>query len=307
MEDVHQLRVFAAVAENLSFTRAAEVLFMTQSGVSHQIARVERSIGVILFNRQARTVTLTAAGKVLLDHSRRILNAIDDAIAATKQASNPDSGVLRVGASITACQYLVPEALREFRERFPAYSLRITPGDGPAVAQALLDGSLDLGILVRHDRQSKLAYHDLFEDELGFIVSPLHPWAVSGKVNRRELAQQRLILYSRQSTTFRLVEQYFVRAKAEMRDFIELGSVEAIKEMVKLGLGVGIAGAWTARREIADGAIVWLAMPGPRVRRAWCIAHDRARTPSLAEETFIGLSQSAGALLARQSIVDATH
>jgi DNA-binding transcriptional LysR family regulator len=280
---------------------------MTQSGVSHQISRLERSIEATLFNRQSRTVSLTPAGKVLLEHSRRIFNAIDNAVAATRQASNPDSGVLRVGASITACQFLVPEALREFRECFPAYSLRITPGDGPAVAQALLDGTLDLGILVRHDRQAKLTYHDLFEDELGFIVSPLHPWAVAGKVNRRELSEQRLILYSRQSTTFRLVEQYFVRAKAQMRDFIELGSVEAIKEMVKLGLGVGIAGAWTARREIADGAIAWLPMPGSKLRRTWCIAHDRARTPSLAEETFIGLSQSAGALLARQSSADASN
>jgi len=304
MEYVHQLRVFAAVAENLSFTRAAEVLFMTQSGVSHQISRLERSIEASLFNRQARSVSLTPAGKVLLEHSRRIFNAIDNAITATRQASDPDSGVLRVGASITACQYLVPEALREFRESFPAYSLRITPGDGPAVMQALLDGSLDLGILVRHDRQAKLTYHDLFEDELGFIVSPLHPWAISGKVSRHELPQQRLILYSRQSTTFRLVEQYFVRAKAEMRDWIELGSVEAIKEMVKLGLGVGIAAAWTARREIADGAIAWLAMPGNRLVRTWSIAHDRARTPGIAEETFIGLSQSAGALLAQQSAVD---
>src|SRR5205085_5565809 len=131
--------------------------------------------------------------------------------------------------------------LREFRESFPAYTLRVTPGDGPAVAQALIDGSIELGILVRHDRQSKLRYHDLFQDELGFIVSPLHPWALAGKASRRELAQQRMILYSRQSTTFRLVEQYFVRAKTELRDWIELGSIEAIKEMVKLGLGVSIA------------------------------------------------------------------
>ena len=108
-----------------------------------------------------------------------------------------------------------------------------------------------------------------------------------------------MILYSRQSTTFRLVEQYFVRAKTELRDWIELGSIEAIKEMVKLGLGVSIAAEWTARREIADGSIVWLPLPGPNLRRAWCIAHDSNHTPSLAEETFIGICQSAATLLAQ--------
>src|SRR3954467_2180363 len=168
MEDVHQLRVFSAVAENLSFTRAAEVLFMTQSGVSHQIARLERSIGTKLLERRARNVSLTDAGRVLHERAQRVFAALEDAVAAARQASYPDSGVLRVGASITACQYIVPEALREFRESFPDYSLRITPGDGPVIAQGLLDGSLDVGILVKHDRSPKLVYHELFEDELGF-------------------------------------------------------------------------------------------------------------------------------------------
>ena len=301
MEDVHQLRVFAAVAENLSFTRAAEVLFMTQSGVSHQISRLEKSLGTTLLNRRARSVSLTPAGKVLLEHTRRVFLAIENAIAATRQASNPDSGVLRVGASITACQYLIPEAIREFRECFPAYTLRITPGDGPAVTQALLDGALDLGILVRHERPSKLAFHELFRDQLGFIVSPLHPWAAAGKANRRELAQQRMILYSRQSTTFRLIEQYFVRSQAPLRDWIELGSVEAIKEMVKLGLGVSIASPWVVRRESAEGSLVWLPISGSNLMRIWTIAHDSNHALSLAEETFIGLCQSAATLLQKES------
>ena len=299
MEDMHQLRVFTAVAENLSFTRAAEVLFMTQSGVSHQIARLETSVGVKLFDRQARTVSLTRAGRTLLEHARRLVIALENAVAATREAADPESGLLRVGASITACQYIVPEALREFRESFPNYSLRITPGDGPLVTQGLLDGSLDLGIVVRHQRQPKLTYVELFTDTLGFIVSPLHRWARNGKVDRRELSQQRMILYNRQSTTFRLVEQYFVRARAELRDWIELGSIEAIKELVKLGLGVSVAGQWTAREEVKEGSLVWLPLPGASLRRTWSIAHAAGRTLSLAEQTFIGLCQSAGSVIGR--------
>jgi DNA-binding transcriptional LysR family regulator len=300
MEDMHQLRVFTAVAENLSFTRAAEVLFMTQSGVSHQIARLESSIGAELFTREARSVSLTRAGETLLHHARRLFIAMENAVAAARQAADSDSGTLRIGASITACQYIVPEALREFRESFPAYSLRITPGDGPLVTQGLLDGSLDLGIVVRQtQKKSKLIYHPLFSDTLGFIVSPLHKWARAGKVDRRELSQQRMILYNRQSTTFRLVEQYFVRARAELRDWIELGSIEAIKELVKLGLGVSVAGQWTTRAEIKEGSLTWLPLPGATLRRSWCIAHLSGRTLSLAEQTFIGLCQSAGSVIVR--------
>src|SRR4030095_4356208 len=137
MEDMHQLRVFVAVAENLSFTRAAEVLFMTQSGVSHQIARLEQRLETRLFDRQRPPDPLRRA------RPRRILGTMENAVAAMRQVAEPDGGLLRMGASITACQYIVPAALREFRESFPAYSLRITPGDSPAVTQGLLDAALD--------------------------------------------------------------------------------------------------------------------------------------------------------------------
>src|SRR5687767_3095001 len=114
MEDAHQLRVFAAVAENLSFTRAAELLFLTQSAVSHQIAKLEQHLGVSLFERRGRGVSLTDAGKTLLTHARRVFTALAEAEAAVKEISNPNAGRLRIGASSTSCQYLIPEALREF-------------------------------------------------------------------------------------------------------------------------------------------------------------------------------------------------
>src|SRR2546423_4756873 len=123
MEDVHQLRVFAAVAENLSFSRAAQVLFMTQSGVSHQIQRLEKSVGTRLLDRNARNVSLTRAGRVLLEHARRVFVAMEDAVVATRQASNPDSGVLRIGPAMPACQRILPPALPEFPASLPPYAL----------------------------------------------------------------------------------------------------------------------------------------------------------------------------------------
>src|ERR1700720_4721385 len=107
MLDVHQLRVFVSVAENLSFTRAAERLFLTQSAVSHQIARLEREIGCPLLERQGRTVALTAAGREMAIHARRVFAAVDEAEVAARHAGRPDAGRLRIGASSTACQYII--------------------------------------------------------------------------------------------------------------------------------------------------------------------------------------------------------
>ena len=298
MEDVHQLRSFLAVAENLSFTRAAEGLFLTQSAVSHQIADLERALGVELFIRHGRTIELTPAGRVLVDRARRIFADLKDAKAAVVAAARPDMGRLRIGASATACQYLIPESLREFRESFPAYSLSITPGDSPMVTDRLLDGSIDLGVMIKPEQRLKLTYVDLFDDELGFLVSPLHPWAKAGRVDRKELAKHRMVFYSKTSSTFRLVEKFFQRMKTPLPDWIELGSMEAIKELVKLGLGVSMIARWICRAELAQKSLTWLPAPGGKLPRTWCIAHQAGRKLSMAEQTFIGLCREAAKGLA---------
>lgn len=291
MLDTHQLRVFAAVADNLSFTKAAEALFLTQSAVSHQIAGIERLIGCQLFDRQGRSVALTSAGATLAQHARRVFAALEEAEAAAIHAARPDIGRLRIGASSTACQHIIPEALREFRESFPAYSLAITPGDSPLTAERLLGGEIDLGLMIRLERHKKLAYHELFTDELQFLVSPFHPWAKGGRVDRRQLPEQHMIVYSRASATFRLIERYLLKMGIPPRDWIELGDMGAIKELVKLGLGISVTAEWTARPEIAERSVVLLPAPGASMKRTWCIATLAGRELSLAEQTFIGLCQ----------------
>ncbi|MDB5300263.1 MAG: cmpR 2 [Phycisphaerales bacterium] len=299
MLDVHQLRVFSSVAESLSFTKAAERLFLTQSAVSHQIARLERDVGSRLLERQGRSVALTAAGVALAHHARRVFAAVEEAQAAARHAGRPDTGRLRIGASSTACQYIIPEALREFRECFPGYSLAITPGDSPQTAERLLAREVDLGLMVRLDRQKKLTYHELFDDELLFLVSPLHPWAKAGKADRRQLADQHMVLYSRTSATFRVVERYFLKMQVPLRDWIELGDMGAIKELVKLGLGVSVTAEWTARPELAEKSLALLPLPAARLRRSWSIACAFGRELSLAEQTFIGLCQAVARQLIR--------
>ena len=228
--------------------------------------------------------------------------ALDDALLAARQAARPGLGRLRIGANAVACQHLIPEALREFRECFPDYSLSILPAESPAVQERLIDGTLDLGVVVRTDRPDRtprLAYADLFTDDLGVLVSPLHPWAKAGRADRRQLAEQRLILFSRHSATFRLVERFLAKAGAPLRDFLELGSMEAIKELVKMGLGVGITAAWVARPEIAERSLVWLPLPGGRLTRTWSVASAAARDLTVAEQTFIGLCQDVAVGLGR--------
>src|SRR6185437_9123067 len=156
MQDVHKLRIFGAVAQYLSFTRAAESLFLTQSAVSHQVASLEHELGAQLLRRENNRVSLTDAGRVLAEHARRVFAALDDANEAVKRAAKPGTGSMRIGVSPAACQYLVPEALREFRESYPEYELSVAVQDSPQVAQQVIDGTIDLGLLIRAEREKRL-------------------------------------------------------------------------------------------------------------------------------------------------------
>jgi len=295
MQDVHKLRIFTAVAQHLSFTRAAQTLFLTQSAVSHAVASLEQELDAPLLRREGKRISLTDAGRVLLDHSHRLFAAIDEASAAVKRAARPDRGFLRIGASPAACQYLVPESLREFRESYPDYELAISVGDSPVMVQQLHTGTVDLALLIRTDKDKQLAFHDLFTDDLGLLVSAIHPFARQGRIESRQLLDQHFVLYTRTSATFRMIERHLLKLQVPLRSFTELGSMEAIKEIVKLGLGISVAAPWIAAPEIAQGSLVWLKMPsggGAPLRRHWSIACRAGRRLSIAEQTFLGLCRT---------------
>ncbi len=292
MDDVHQLKIFQAVAQQLSFTKAAQVLHLTQSAVSHQIAALEQELGGALFQRQGRTIALTPAGEALLQQTRRILSVIQEAKSVVHEAFRPGAGSIRIGAPATACQFIFPAAVREFRASYPDFQLSITPADSPQATQLLTDGVIDIGIVLCGPKSRQLAYEPLLVDALGFLVSPLHPWAKRGAVDRSQLVAQHYVLYSRQSTTFHIVEAYLSKAGAPLRNWTELGSIEAIKELVKLGLGVTVSARWSARREIQAGQLVWLKPPGGKITCTWCAAWRANRTRRAAEHTFCSLCRS---------------
>jgi DNA-binding transcriptional LysR family regulator len=129
----------------------------------------------------------------------------------------------------------------------------------------------------------------LFEDELWFVMDPAHAWAVAGRVEREEIPRQNYILYARSSYTFQMVEEYFRDEEVELNIGIELGDMEAIKELVKIGLGVSILAPWIVRKELDERSLVALPLGRRKLRRHWGILCRRGKRPTLAEETFIRL------------------
>ena len=206
-------------------------------------------------------------------------------------------GRLRLGASPAACQYLIPPVLREFKESFPSHAIALEPGDTPQLVASLLRQHIDLALTLEADKEPKLEFHPLFTDELKFVVSPIHPWARAGRMERGDIPRQNFILYGKRSITFRLIEAYFHREKMVLNTTIEAGSMEATKELVKLGLGVGILAPWIAQKEIEEGSLIPLPLGRQKLQRRWGILHWRGKRLTLAEETFVGLCESTCATL----------
>jgi len=293
--DSRQIRTFCVLARTGSFTQAARELHLTQSGVSHAMKALERDVGCRLLDRLGKKIVLTQAGEQLLHYSTRILREMDGARESMEQLGKWGRGRLRLGASTTACQHIIPTVLREFKESFPDHAITIEPGDTPAMVHSLHRQQLDLALTLEPHREPQLEFHPLFSDELQFVVGALHPWARAGRVERAQISKEHYILYSKASVTFRLVEEYFRLEEMVLNTVIELGSVEATKELVKLGIGVSILAPWVARKEIEEGSLVALPLGRRKLERRWGLLHWRGKRLNLAEETFVGLCESATA------------
>lgn len=297
--DTRQLQAFAALARLGSFTQAAHELHLTQSAISHAIKALEEQAGCRLFDRAGRRVALTQAGEQLLKHVDKILAEMKNARLGLEELSRWGHGRLRLGASTTACQYILPGVLREFKQSFPKCVISIDPGDHGHQVELLLQNRVDLAIMLEPEDKRELAFVPLFEDEMRFLLAPVHPWAKAGRASRADFAEQTLILYNQTSYTFRLVKEYFRAEGLPLANYLELGSMEAIKELAKVGLGIGVVAPWVARAELEAGALVSLPLGKRKLRRRWGVAYVRGRRLSLGEETFVGLCQTVTGEFAR--------
>ena len=148
---------------------------------------LERDVGCRLLDRMGKKVVLTQAGEQLLHHTKRILSEMETARGSLMQLGKWGRGRLRLGASTTVCQHLIPPVLREFKESFPEHVISLEAGDNPELADALLQHRIDLAVTLEMEKEQQFEFHPLFEDELCFVVSPLHPWGRAGKVECAEI------------------------------------------------------------------------------------------------------------------------
>ncbi len=290
--DSRQLQAFSTLARVGSFTLAAKELGLTQSAISHAMKALEEDVGCRLCDRAGRRVVLTQAGEQFLQHADKILAEMSAARIGINSLNSWGHSRLRIGASTTACQYILPAVLSEFKQRYPRCALSIEPGDHLRQLELLDSAQIDLALMLEPTGRRDLVFTPQFEDELRFVVAPSHSWVKLKGPQRESIGSETLILYTRTSHTYRLIHDHFQSMSLPLGHYIELGSMEAIKELVKLGVGVGVLADWVARNEVISGSLVSFPLGNKPLRRRWGVVHRSLRRLSLGEETFVSLCQS---------------
>ncbi|MBW4028672.1 LysR substrate-binding domain-containing protein [Acidipila rosea] len=265
-----RLRVFRLVAETLNFRRAAEELHLTQPAVTAQIKALEDSLGIALFDRIGRSISLTPAGSTLLQYVRRIESITNEAVAALAPFGGQEGVDISIGASHTVAVYLLPQILPELLREWPTLHVHVVGGSTNEVLAALTNHQVSIGLIEAPAFRPDLKIEPFMEDELALIVRPDHKWAKKTLLRAAELVQEPILLREPGSGMRRFVEEYLERngvLRKQLRTTVDVNSTEAIICAVEAGLGVGFVPWLALDKALKLGTINTVALENGPIKR----------------------------------------
>ena len=294
----NHLALFRAVAEAGGFSRAAEVVHVSQPAISMQVAELEAALGTPLFDRLPRGVRLTDAGRTLLGYAQRIATLEAEAERAMRELRGLERGRLALGASMTIGGYLLPTVLGVFRRAYPGVELQLAIANTETIKTRLIDGTLDLGLTEgMPPRDPELSTRVFREDELIVIAPTDHPLVLPAKCKRqprpidaRRLCAQPLILREPGSGTREVLLQALAECGSKPGEVVlTLTNTEAIKRAVLAGLGLAVVSRLCVTMELAGGVLVEVPTRGLKLRRSLYEVTVHGRQPSPSVQAFVAM------------------
>jgi len=237
--NLDHLRTFAHVIELGSFSAAADRLDLSQPAVSLQIKQLEARLGVRLIERVGKRATPTLAGSELLLHARHIEECVADAINSMAQYSTGAVGRVRLGTGPTACIYLLPPLLRELKRRLPSLEIVVSTKSAMSIVKSLEENTLDIGLITLPVYSRAFDIIPILKDEL-MLVAPTDSSDLPRTMSAANLSKLPLVFYDSDGQTRKVIDRWFAQADMTPKPVMELGNVEAIKELVGAGLGYAI-------------------------------------------------------------------
>lgn len=271
-----RLKVFYSVAKHLSFTQASKELYISQPAITKHIRELESLYGVRLFDRLGNKISLTDAGARMLDHCEQILAAYRRLEYDMHLLKNEWTGDLRLGASTTISQYVLPPILARFTEKYPKVNVTLMDTNSRNIEQALQNHDIDLGLVEGVFRLPGLKYEPFLRDELVPIVGARSRLAGKEEISLEELRQLPLVLRERGSGTLDAIEMAFDEAGMKLSSMnvrLYLGGTESIKSFLRYSDSIGIVSLQAVVRELHAGDFKVIDIEGLQMRRHFCFVH----------------------------------
>ena len=291
---LQQLRILKAVASEKSFTRAAEILYVSQPSLSKQIKILENRLGIVLLNRENSTISLTEGGRVFLQYSERILALCEESCRALNDVKNGDRGNLTVGASQTIGTYLMPRVLALFAQNYPQINIKVQVDSTRVIAKNVVNREIDIAVVggdVPEELKKNLDIENFVEDELILIVPKSHPFALKKhkRINKDDLYHLNFITLNSTSTIRKFIDNILIQNDIETKQFniiMQLNSIEGIKTAVSLGLGAAFVSSSAIEKEIKLKTVEIITIENIRITRRLSIITNRQCYRSKALEFF---------------------
>lgn len=281
-----QLRVFNEVAKQLSFAKAARALHLTPPAVTMQVKDLEAQIGLPLFERSGRQVSLTTPGEYMLVYARKLLATLKDAEDAAARLKQAEAGTLTIGMVSTA-KYFLPRMLAEFRRQHEHVEIRLAEGNREKLVQMLQANEVDIAVMGRPPRELATRAEPFAAHPHVFVAAPSHPLVGrDAHVDPESLRPQDFILREEGSGTRAALEKFLEDVRVQPRVVMEMSSNETIKQAVIAGMGLSFLSLHTLQLELEKGLLVVLDVQGAPVLRAWNVVHTLSKVLSPAAEAF---------------------
>lgn len=279
-----RLKVFRSVAKNLSFTKASQELFVSQPAITKHIQELESAYQTRLFDRQGNKISLTESGKLLLEHCDRILEDYKRLEYEMHLLNNEYTGELRLGASTTIAQYVLPPLLARFIKKFPQVNLSLMNGNSREVETALQEHRIDLGLVEGVHRSPNLKYTPFLEDELVAVVHAKNKLSIPDELAPEDLTNIPLVLRERGSGTLDVIEralsQHNIKLSA-LHVLMYLGSTESIKLFLESTDCMGIISIRSICKELAAGTFRVVELRETSMLRDFCFVHQQGQESGL--------------------------
>lgn len=282
---LRQLRIFVSAARHSSFAKAAEEMHLTAPAVSMQMRDLEEDLGLPLFAKKGRGVTLTSAGEYFLVYARRVLLALREAEDMMVKLRGIETGNLTIGLVSTA-KYIVPKLLATFRKEHPGIQVVIQVRNRDQLISLLRDDEIDLAIMGRPPKDLDTRSEAFAPHPHGFIAAPDHPLAAETLISIEQLEQYEMMIREPGSGTRTVMEGFFEDHRFRPLSTIEMSNNETIKQAVMAGLGLSFVSLHTIGLELSHGVLKILPVNDTPVMRVWNVVNLNNRTLSLAAEAF---------------------